>query len=663
MRRFLLPLLSAALLGSFSLSSAVAQAPNRLVAHGLIITLKPGAPINAQRELPSAVQAQRETQARERMAAVARGSGVATFSHRALSGEHRLMRFATPLRGQPLDDTMRRLRLHPEVASVEPNVRMRLANTPNDPQFSQQWHLGSSAVNTSAINMTRSWAISTGTAPVVVAVLDTGIRASHPDLAGKLVPGYDFVEDVDLANDGNGRDNDPSDPGDWITRQESFFDPVFEGCDIADSSWHGTFIAGQIAAATNNGTGVAGVNWGARILPVRISGKCGALLSDILDGMRWAAGLPVDGVPLNANPARILNLSFGGDLPCSPSYQTVIDELTSKGALLVVAAGNQLNSFDDMQLKRPADCRGVLAVGAVQQNGLKTDYSYVGINMGLMAPGGDGFQDSDLLLSTDNAGLQRPGADIYGYKLGTSFSAPLAAGVASLMLSANPALTPQNLIDRLKKSARPHIAVGFANSCSAQPNTACNCNLATCGAGMLDAPAALQAALAPVALIANLTNATAGTIITLDGRGSTAISPSVITTYAWSIVQGTGASFTNSPFTAQTQVSLPTTPGNFVFSLTVIDDQGRSSSTQFGLLTSPAPVTPNPSPPPTPAPTPAPTPSPSPVPLPAPSPSPAPAPAPAPSSSGGGGADPALWAWLLGLLAAASAWQIYRRKP
>ncbi|NJM44160.1 MAG: S8 family serine peptidase [Brachymonas sp.] len=356
------------------------------MAHGLIIQLKPSAQEGGSRELPSVQKAQRENLAQERMQTIKQGAGIANFAHREISGNHRLMRFAAPLQGTALEDTMRRLRLHPDVASVEPNVRVQLAQTPNDTRFADQWHLGSSTLSPSALNMTQTWAITTGTA-VVVAVVDTGILP-HPDLAGKVLPGYDFIEDVDNANDGSGRDNIPADPGDWVTASEASLGGAFAGCDAADSSWHGTFIAGQIAAATNNGSAVSGLNWQANILPVRVSGKCGALLTDILDGMRWAAGLSVPGVPANANPARIINLSFGGDQACSASYQTVIDELATVGALVIVAAGNRQSSTDSMQLRRPADCRGVMAVGAVQANGLKTNYSYVGNNMALMAPGG-----------------------------------------------------------------------------------------------------------------------------------------------------------------------------------------------------------------------------------------------------------------------------------
>ena len=575
MRRFLLLLTLAAFLPG---ASAWAQSP--VVAHGLIIQLKPshGQASNSH-ELPSVVQARRDSVAQERMAAVRQGAGVASFSHRHLSGEHRLMRFAQPLQGPALEDTMRRLRLHPDVAWVEPNVRLKPQAIPNDTNFALQWHLGSSALATSiaALNMTRTWSITTGTA-ITVAVVDTGVRYGHPDLADKILPGYDFIEDVVNANDGNGRDADASDPGDWVTSNERS-SLTFAGCDESESTWHGTFIAGQIAAISNNAVGVTGMNWNARILPVRVSGKCGALLSDILDGMRWAAGLPVSGVPSNPYPARVVNLSFGGDQPCSSSYQSVIDEMASVGALLVVAAGNSLGAGDNMQLKRPADCRGVMSVGAVQSNGLKTSYSNVGANMAFMTTGGHGNSTSTMLLSSDNAGLTKPGADNYGYKQGTSFSAPLAAGVASLMLAINPALTPDALIARMKASSLPHVT-SMNVSCSSNAAVACTCNTSVCGAGLLNPAGAVLQSFNPAAVIAAVGTPSSGGSVVLDGRASTAVGTPTLASYTWSQIGGTPVSLPNVNASV-TQVVLPDTPGIFIFQLRVRDTLARSGDAQL----------------------------------------------------------------------------------
>lgn len=578
MRHFLLPLLIAVCL---PVASALAQ--NVVVANGLIIQLRPGAQAQFSRELPSAAHAKRESLAYERMSAVAQGSGVKGFAHRHLSGDHRLMRFAKPLQGNELDDAMRRLRLHPDVASVEPNVRVPLAQVPNDTNLALQWHLGSRAGAASALNMSSTWAITTGTSAVTVAVLDTGVLREHPDLlamGSRLLAGYDFVEDLTFSNDGNGRDADASDPGDWVTfaeAQSTIFSQV--GCERANSSWHGTFIAGQIGAATNNSAGVAGLNWNVNVLPVRVSGKCGADLSDILDGMRWAAGLAVDGAPLNANPAKVINLSFGGDRACTSSYQSVIDELAARGSLVVVAAGNGDGNVS-RQLKRPADCRGVMAVGAVQRDGLKTAYSFVGSNMALMAPGGHGNSAGTLLFSTNNAGLTSPAAHTYDYNAGTSFSAPLAAGVASLMLAINPNLSPDALVARMKNSASLHVNLAGFPSCNTSDTVVCNCTLSVCGAGLLNPLGAVQQSVNPAAVIAAVGSPGAGATVMLDGRASSTVGTAAIASYAWSQVSGTAVSLPNASASV-TQVILPSTAGVFVFKLSVTDTLAHTGDAEL----------------------------------------------------------------------------------
>jgi serine protease len=560
-----------------------------LVAHGLIVQLKPGAQTAFSRELPSAAQAKRESLANQRMAAVSQGAGVRGFAHRQLSGDHRLMQFAKPLQGAELNDTMRRLRLHPDVASVEPNVRVPLANTPNDSYFSNQWHFGSRASAPVALEMSPTWAITTGTSSVTIAVVDSGILRNHPDLSGlgsRLLPGYDFVSEVDFANDGDGRDSDPSDPGDWVTAQEADT-PQFSGCDVSRSSWHGTFIAGQLVAQTNNSAGVAGMNWNARLLPVRVSGKCGAYLADLIDGLRWAAGLSVANAPQNLNPAKVINLSFGGSETCASNsaYQSAIDEIVAAGSLVVVSAGNG-DGNESRQLKRPADCRGVMAVGAVQRDGAKTDYSFVGSNMALMAPGGHGDSvdyASNWLLSIGNSGQTIPNQHGYYFNVGTSFAAPLAAGVASLMLAVNPSLTPDALISRMKFSARMHPYNPTLPSCTTHDKVACNCTTSLCGAGLLNPWGAVQlAANFPAAVIAPVGNRTFGDTILLDGRGSVAMGTATLAAYAWRQVSGPAVSLPQA-HTSVTQVVLPQQAGTLVFELTVTDSLGRSGSAELSL--------------------------------------------------------------------------------
>lgn len=521
-------------------------------------------------------------QTRERTRRLARDVGL-PLREAGEAGNAALLKFDRPLKGRSLEDAMRRVRLHPDVAWVEPNVLVkRLQTSPNDSFFPLQWHLQvpslSSPANPAAMNLPNAWALTTGStgAPVVVAVVDGGVRRDHPELAAlgaRLLDGYDLVSETAVANDGGGgRDADASDPGDWVTQTESndtqslFYQCTWDGISAPpypkqDSSWHGTFITGQIAAFTDNAQGVAGINWGARILPVRVAGKCGALVSDLLDGVRWAAGLPVAGVPTNSHPARVINLSFGGDAPCSAAYQDAINAATDAGALVVVAAGNGGGA-----LKRPADCKRVMAVASVRKDGSKADYSDFGPQVALSAPGGSGpFGGTDSIYSIDNPGTTTPlpysalpdPNTHYGYKQGTSFSAPQAVGVASLMLSVNNALTPSALIERMKAGARPHVAVG-------------NCTISTCGAGLLDAAGAVREAYNPAAVITPIGTVTPGTAITLNGSASVALTGNIVS-HQWTQVSGPTVAITNAQ-TAVAGVSLPNSQASYVFRLTVTDD-------------------------------------------------------------------------------------------
>ena len=508
-------------------------------------------------------------QARERSQRVAREAGV-NVKGVGEAGSASLLRFETPLRGQALANAMRRVRLHPDVAWVQPNVLERRAQAvpvlPNDPLFSQQWHLQvPSSGYESGINLPPAWAVTAGAASVI-AVVDNGVRFDHPDLAGRLLAGYDFVSELSVANDGTGRDADASDPGDWVSLAD-LNNPLFQACEVANSSWHGTFIAGQLAALTNNNLDVAGVNRhpDARVLPVRVSGKCGALVSDLLDGARWAAGLPVVGVPANANPARVINLSFGGNVSCTPDYQRMVDDVTNAGALLVVAAGNNAGP-----LTRPADCRGVMPVVAVGPNGAKAWYSSFGPQVALSAPGGTDIDGSlGMVLSLDNNGATVPATNTYGRKQGTSFSAPLAAGVATLMLGINPSLTPADLIDRMKRAARPHSATANAVCSVSNPGT-CTCTTDTCGAGLLDAAASVQLANGPAAIVQRIGTVTPGATISLDGRASVAASGQIVA-YRWTQLSGPTVTILGAS-QALASVTLPTVEARYEFQLQVTDN-------------------------------------------------------------------------------------------
>lgn len=547
---------------------------------GLIVKLKPDAEASGARESAQA--------ARDRLASAARSAGLGLYQQRSVGNAHQLVRLARPLEGVALERIVSSLRQNPDVASVEPDVLMKRLALPNDTHYaSSQWNLQASSAYAAAINMPQAWDRTTGSAGVTVAVLDTGILKTHPDLQGRYWPGYDFVSEVEFANDGDGRDPDPSDPGDWVSSADKTASPaLFGSCKVEDSSWHGSFIAGQIAAVTNNAMGIAGITWSGMVLPVRVSGKCGAFLSDILDAMRWAAGLSVSGVPNNPNPARIINLSFGGDIACTASYQDVINEVTAAGALVVVAAGN-----DGGQAKRPADCQNVLAVGAVRSDGLKTSYSDIGTTLRLMAPGGSvssGTCTGACIYSVSNTGTTSPLTSTYRSEQGTSFSAPQAAGVAALMLALNPALTPPQLITRMQAGARPHIFNASYPSCSNgnSNNGICNCTADTCGAGLLDASNATFQAANPAAVIAGVGAAVAGTSIALDGRASAAAGGAALTSYQWSQVSGAAVSIQN-PFTALASVALPAQAGTFVFKLVVTDNAGRSGQDSLTVTSTP----------------------------------------------------------------------------
>jgi len=305
----------------------------------------------------------------------------------------------------------------------------------------------------------------------VAAVIDTGYRP-HADLAANLLPGYDMIADTFVSNDGNGRDSDASDPGDAIAAGEcGGGDPPQD----YDSSWHGTHVAGTIAAVTNNGNGVSGVAYNAKIVPVRVLGKCGGYTSDIADGIVWASGGTVGSLPLNANPARVLNLSLGGSGSCDSTSQNAINSARSRGAVVVVAAGNSNANASGFS---PANCSGVITVAATNRSGGRAYYSNYGSIVAVAAPGGDVRSSAaNGILSTLNNGATAPGADAYAYYQGTSMAAPHVAGVVALMLAKNPALTPDEVAARLKSSTR-----AFPATCS------------QCGSGIVDASAAVDAA-------------------------------------------------------------------------------------------------------------------------------------------------------------------------
>jgi serine protease len=365
----------------------------------------------------------------------------------------------------------------------------------------------------------------------VVAIIDTGIIKSNPDMVGRFLPGYDFIGSDDgspnnitrdpdtgsqfsTANDGSGRDTDSSDPGDWIdqTDKNGFFtDP---SCTIADSSWHGTFVSSIYGAAANNNFGIAGVDWNARILPVRVLGKCGGYTSDIMDGARWAAGIQVMGAGnqliSSPNPAQVINLSLGGPGACSNFEQTAINDILAAGGVkaIVTSAGNgdASGAGEDAGNNSPGNCNGVINVAATDRAGSLTGYSDFGATIAISAPGGfiaQGSNGQDGLISTANCGITNPITTVGGcptstdnqltgapyiafFVTGTSFAAPQVSGAISLMLSVNPTLSAAQVTSLLKSTAR---AFPAASNCS---STLLN----KCGAGILNVNAAVRSAAA-----------------------------------------------------------------------------------------------------------------------------------------------------------------------
>jgi subtilisin family serine protease len=359
-------------------------------------------------------------------------------------------------------------------ASAESSVRsaeriqvLRHQWIPNDTMWTQQWALGTGA---GGIRVEKAWD-ATPSGSIAVAVIDTGIR-SHRDLDDKRMAGYDMIRSEFISGDGNGRDPDATDTGDYDDGLECTSPYDFM------SSWHGTHVAGIIAASTNNGEGMAGVAPNARIVPVRSLGRCGGTLEDVADSIRWAAGVPVAGVPRNPNPAKVLNLSLGGYGPCSANMQSAVDAAINRGSVVVVSAGNEASLVRDFT---PANCRGVIAVAAGNLLGDLSSYSNFGTGVAITAPGGDSG-DLPGVISTLNGGITQPGVPSYATYSGTSMAAPHVAGVVALMLTRDPTLSAGQVINRLLGASRSFVP---GSDCASAPGA--------CGAGLLDAANAVAA--------------------------------------------------------------------------------------------------------------------------------------------------------------------------
>lgn len=355
------------------------------------------------------------------------------------------------------------MKIDPTIESVEADVLAQTQATPNDPYYQYQWNLFEA---TGGINARPVWDGNAGVvmgpslvpvgikgSGITVAVLDTGYRP-HIDFGTHVATGFDFVRDVGSAGDGNGRDTDALDPGNYLLAGE---------CGVSSarsSTWHGTHVAGIIGAVGNNNIGISGVAPESTILPVRVSGKCGAYSSDISDAIVWTIGGGVSGVPANQRPARVINMSLGGPGACPSDIQSAINFANSYGAIVVVAAGNQ-NA--DVSQFFPANCSGVITVAATNRSGGRASYSNFGAGVTISAPGGSYSDQGGAIWSLMNNGAQTPGGDSYTDYQGTSMAAPHVSGVVALMLAKNSGLTRDSIVSLLRTNARAFPAV--CNGC------------------------------------------------------------------------------------------------------------------------------------------------------------------------------------------------------
>ncbi|MGB6139415.1 MAG: S8 family serine peptidase [Pseudoalteromonas rhizosphaerae] len=420
---------------------------------------------------------------------------------------HHVMRANKKLSADEAQQYMQEVMASGNVEYIEIDQMLKPFATPNDPRYDDQWHYYEQA---GGLNLPTAWDTATGSG-VTVAVLDTGYRP-HIDLNANILPGYDMISDTFVANDGGARDSDARDPGDAVSAGECGNNNSAQG-----SSWHGTHVAGTVAAVTNNGEGVAGVAYDAKVVPVRVLGKCGGLTSDIADGIIWASGGSVSGVPANANPADVINMSLGGSGSCSSTTQNAINQARNNGTVIVIAAGNDNDNANNYN---PGNCNGVVNVASVGRNGGRAYYSNYGTSIDVAAPGGaQSFaNDSEGILSTHNSGSSSPSSDSYHYSQGTSMAAPHVAGVAALIKQAKPTATPDEIESILKSSTR-----SFPATCN------------NCGTGIVDAAAAVAAA-------SGGTTPPVGGNELLDGQAQTGLSGAASSDTFYTMTVPSGAS-------------------------------------------------------------------------------------------------------------------------
>ena len=369
-----------------------------------------------------------------------------------------------------------RLAARADVASAEPDEMMvPFATTPNDTRWSEQWDMLAPSSGFYGINLLAAWDLLTNPQTIRVGVIDTGYRP-HADIASRIIPGYDFIGDVRSQTTATAVT--PTPPiratGSRAPRTRAATSRA-----AAPATAPGTARMSRARSAPSRTTTSAssGSASGLQIQPLRVLGKCGGYTTDIADAIRWGAGLSVSGVPTNTTPDRVVNISLGGSGACGSTYQNAINAATAAGTLVVVAAGN---SNADASGFSPANCANVITVAATGHTGKRAYYSNYGSTVEIAAPGGDA-QLGKTILSTLNAGTTTPGADSYANYQGTSMATPHVVGVAALVLSQNPNLTPAQVTSLLRSSATP-----FPSGST--------CSTSTCGSGIVNAAAAVAAA-------------------------------------------------------------------------------------------------------------------------------------------------------------------------
>jgi serine protease len=384
--------------------------------------------------------------------------------------------------GQDAETALAAWEQAPGVIGVIPDIRALPLIDPVDPLYASQWDMHVPTTGKEgAANVSPAWSDATGEG-VVVAVLDTG-STNHPDLIANTPEGWgvDMIENSATARDGDGRDMNPNDEGDWWSYP---------------SSWHGTHVAGTIGAAQND-IGISGIAPNVSIQHVRVLGAGGGLFNDVIDGIRWAAGLTTswDGRPWsafgladNAHPADVINMSLGGGSSCWSTLQDAISQARAAGTVVVTAAGN---SFRDAANFTPANCNDTVTVAATGRVGGLANYSNFGSSIDIAAPGGDMSRDSGIL-STIGTGASTLTGYSYANYQGTSMAAPHVAGVAALVASLHPTWGPSQIEAAIYAGVRP-FPVDSLRPCVTTSETPTG-NQRQCGAGLLDAVGALNMA-------------------------------------------------------------------------------------------------------------------------------------------------------------------------